>query len=269
MMEVLASPRKRNISFVPLKIFFLDVPASTIDSDVETNSVNYSTYFERIQDIFYTSATEDGLKSHLSITDRNLETFLTHNKSRSDVETFSVWINNEPGGKSKLADRVRYWLPLYPLRSRSTPSAKQCLAGLLDNLASSENSDTALQIAGRGRIELPHENSHTWPQEESTSPRIDFPEPSQHVRDGVEGNIPLERHQRTPSLPLLKPHLHDQRNNETKSDNASQVTMPPSRLRDLDTIYELAFSFLQCGQLENAETLFVRMDDLLSDTKQC
>ncbi|KAI1766897.1 hypothetical protein GGR53DRAFT_528127 [Hypoxylon sp. FL1150] len=44
--------------------------------------------------------------------------------------------------------------------------------------------------------------------------------------------------------------------------------MPPSRSKELNTIYELAYSFLQRGELAHAETLFTKMNTLLQDTKQ-
>ncbi|KAI1780622.1 hypothetical protein F4818DRAFT_12182 [Hypoxylon cercidicola] len=231
--EALASPGNRNPAYVPIHLIFIDAPMTS--SDVESSSRDYSTYFKQIQGVFRISPTdiqsEDHLKSHLLKIDRNFEAFLTHSSSHGCVENLPVWINTEAGDTSTWTDRILRFVPLYPLPSHSTPLKELHLTGLFNTWASYE-----------GNV-----SSGISP---SSLPRLTWDDSQQNlVRKQSHGILPPD----------------DRQNYETMSD-ASNVTVPTldsDLKRDLNTMGQLACSFLQRGELEDAETLYVRIHDTL------
>ncbi|XXG97573.1 hypothetical protein Hte_003878 [Hypoxylon texense] len=227
--EALASPGNRNLPYVPFRLIFIDAPWTS--SNVENSSPDYSTYFRQIQDVFRISSTDirskDNLKSHLLKIDRNFKLFLADGSSHECVENLPVWINTEAGSRSTWTDRFLRFVPLYPLHSQSIPLKELRLTDLFSASATYEGSVSS-EILPLSLSQL------LW-------------------NDA----------QRNPNLRLITHHpSHD----ETMSDT-SNATVPPldsDLKRDLDTMGQLAYSFLQRGELENAETLYVRMNDTWS-----
>ncbi|KAI1451406.1 hypothetical protein F4805DRAFT_451533 [Annulohypoxylon moriforme] len=284
--EVLASASSGNIACIPTRLVFVDEP--TMGSNIEANSTNYRTYFQRIQDTFNIRSpkqwSEERLESCLRTIDDNFRIFLKHcgGSNPEDMEPLqpnefiyvsAIWMMDNTD-IIPLASNISSWSKLYQFfslpshypHSQGRITKSLDIAKLLSRTFSYNSGNILFQRDIFNPDELPTRRSTRRSHRPQHSAGSDSIILSRRGRDAAD-QIPYhQRLYRSTSPRQNVPPPPDHTNVETIS-NASYVTAPQLDIEPQDeftVITDLARSFQQRGEFESAENLFTRVDSLLS-----